>query len=98
MIRLCLIAFAVSAACGADDATTYNDAAVDGPAPGTFGAECTTVSDMSTECDSGICTNVFNMFPYPVCSQKCTVLQGIDPTCPSGSMGQKCNMQGYCRP
>jgi hypothetical protein len=63
-----------------------------------FGSDCTTVSDMSTECASGVCTNSFNMFPTPVCSQKCTNLGGSDSTCPVGSMGQKCNMQGYCRP
>jgi len=63
-----------------------------------FGSDCTVVSDTSTECTSGVCTNTFNMFPTPVCSKKCTVLGGTDTTCPTGSMGQKCNMQGYCRP
>jgi hypothetical protein len=53
---------------------------------------------MSTECASGVCTNSFNMLPTPVCSQKCTVLGGSDASCPQGSMGQKCNAQGYCRP
>ena len=69
----------------------------DGPAAGTFGATCTTVVDTgSTECTSGVCTNTFDMFPTPVCSQKCT--PGMDSTCPSGSMGMKCNMKGYCKP
>jgi len=63
-----------------------------------FGSACNTVSDMSTECASGVCTNSFNMLPTPVCSQKCTVLGGSDASCPQGSMGQKCNAQGYCRP
>ncbi|HTR54912.1 MAG TPA: hypothetical protein VMJ10_29700 [Kofleriaceae bacterium] len=63
-----------------------------------FGAVCTVVSDMSTECASGVCTNSFNMFPTPVCSVKCTMLGSTDPVCPNGSMGQKCNMKGYCRP
>jgi hypothetical protein len=70
--------------------------AIDGPAPGTFGATCTVVSDTSTECQSGVCTNTINMLPTPVCSVKCTV--GNDSTCPVGSMGQKCNGMGYCRP
>ncbi|MEO8846050.1 MAG: hypothetical protein ABI591_12365 [Kofleriaceae bacterium] len=69
-----------------------------GSAKAGFGSGCVTVSDTSTECTSGVCTNTFNMFPAPVCSQKCTVLGGSDATCPVGSMGQKCNQQGYCRP
>jgi len=36
------------------------------------------------------------MLGHPVCSQQCTY--GDNSTCPSGSMGQKCNMKGYCRP
>ena len=63
-----------------------------------FGSDCTTVSDTSTECASGVCTNTFNQFPTPLCSQKCTMLGGTDTSCPNGSMGQKCNQQGYCRP
>ncbi|HTR54820.1 MAG TPA: hypothetical protein VMJ10_29225 [Kofleriaceae bacterium] len=63
-----------------------------------FGSDCTVVSDMSTECASGVCTNSINMLPTPVCSQKCTMLGSDDTTCPVGSMGQKCNMKGYCRP
>jgi hypothetical protein len=76
------------------------DAAGSGSNHGTigFGSACNTVSDTSTECASGVCTNTFNMFPTPVCSQKCTVLGGSDSTCPVGSMGQKCNQMGYCRP
>jgi hypothetical protein len=93
---ICTLAV-LAAGCGSDS-NTPADAAADGPPPGTFGAECATVSDTSTECNSGVCTNTFNMVPHPVCSQKCTVLQGIDPTCPEGVMGKKCNMQGYCRP
>jgi hypothetical protein len=70
--------------------------APDGPAPGTFGATCTVVSNTSTECQSGVCTDSINMLPHPVCSQTCTF--GNDSTCPAGSMGPKCNMKGYCRP
>lgn len=68
-----------------------------GPAPRTFGAECTTAVDTgSTECDSGVCTNTFDMIGHPVCSMKCAP---ADPTtCPAGSEGQKCNMKGYCKP
>lgn len=68
------------------------------PAPGSFGAACATVSDTSTECTSGVCTNTFDQLGHPVCSQKCTVFSGTDPTCPNGSQGQKCNMKGYCKP
>ncbi|MGE5182758.1 MAG: hypothetical protein ACM31C_11875 [Acidobacteriota bacterium] len=70
----------------------------DAPSNQAFGATCVTPSDMSTECMSGICTNSFDMLGYSVCSQKCTVLGGTDPTCPTGSSGQKCNMKGYCKP
>lgn len=63
-----------------------------------FGATCMTTSDMSTECASGICTNTFDTLGHSVCSQKCTVLGGTDPSCPTGSSGQKCNMKGYCKP
>lgn len=63
-----------------------------------FGAVCTVPSDTSTECSTGVCTNSFDMATTPVCSQKCTVLGGIDTTCPMGSMGQKCNKKGYCKP
>ena len=108
MGRAILFAIALCAACSSNDSTPPVDAAqpVDAKpltdaAAGSgaaFGAQCTTVSDTSTECASGVCTNTFNQFPTPVCSQKCTVQGGTDPTCPVGSMGQKCNQQFYCRP
>ncbi len=63
-----------------------------------FGAKCSVVSDMSTECTSGVCTNTIDQLGYAVCSQKCTVLGGTDPTCPQGPSAQKCNMKGYCKP
>src|SRR5690242_20567312 len=53
-----------------------------GPAPRTFGAACVTVSDTSTECDSGVCTGSIDMIGHPVCSAKCTF--GMDSTCPMG--------------
>jgi hypothetical protein len=65
-------------------------------AAGQFGAPCTTVSLTSTECDSMVCTDSFDMFPTPVCSVQCT--QADPSVCPVGSMGQKCNMEGFCRP
>jgi hypothetical protein len=102
MGRVLFFAFALSVACSSNN-TPSPDAAGSGSGSGSggkaaFGSDCTVVSDMSTECASGVCTNSFNMFPTPVCSQKCTNLGGSDSTCPVGSMGQKCNMQGYCRP
>jgi hypothetical protein len=110
MGRAILFAVALFAACSSTDTTPPVDAAQPGDAAqvqtvdaatgskAAFGAQCTTVTDTSTECASGVCTNTFNMFPTPVCSQKCTVQGGTDPTCPVGSMGQKCNQQFYCRP
>ena len=92
---------ALAAACtGSESTPTIDGAAMETEDGGlkAFGQPCTTPSDMSTECESGVCTNSFDMLTTPVCSQKCTVLGGNDPTCPVGSMGQKCNRQGYCRP
>jgi hypothetical protein len=97
-----ILALALACACSSNSTPSSPDAAGSGSGSGSgkaaFGSDCTTVSDTSTECASGVCTNSFNMFPTPVCSQKCTDLGGSDSTCPVGSMGQKCNMQGYCRP
>jgi hypothetical protein len=92
--------FAISlVACGSSTTPPAPDSPKMGSGSGAgFGSDCTVVSDTSTECASGVCTDSFNMFPTPVCSQKCTVLMGSDATCPVGSMGQKCNEKGYCRP
>jgi len=91
------VAFAILlAACSADAPTMSTDA----PAAGSnlpFGATCTTASDTSTECTSGVCTSSFDTLGHNICSQKCTVLQGTDPSCPMGT-SQKCNMKGYCKP
>jgi hypothetical protein len=97
---LCAFALAL-AACAGQAPPSNPDAAVpsaDGRMNEPFGAVCTVPSDTSTECASGVCTNSFDMLTTPECSQKCTVLGGIDTTCPVGSMGQKCNKKGYCRP
>jgi hypothetical protein len=96
MQRAFLFSAALLVACGSSNSPSV-DAKGSNEGLG-FGSDCVTVSDTSIECASGVCTNSFNMFPTPVCSQKCTVLGGSDTTCPVGSMGQKCNMQGYCRP
>jgi hypothetical protein len=93
MKRIVLAWSFVLAACSGD---TPAPADASGPAARTFGATCATASDTSTECDSGVCTNTFDMLGHPVCSQKCTF--GTDSTCPSGSTGMKCNMKGYCKP
>lgn len=98
MLKTLALAFAL-AACTADAPAPTPDAM--GSSAGSnlpFGADCTTPSDMSTECASGVCTNSFDQTGQPVCSQKCTVLQGTDPTCPTGPSMQKCNMKGYCKP
>jgi hypothetical protein len=87
------------AACGGDDVPTNTDATGSGSAihNAAFGSACTVASDTSTECTSGVCTDSIDM-GAPVCSQKCTMLMAMDPSCPTGSMGQKCNSKGYCRP
>ena len=40
--------------------------APDAPAAGSFGAQCTTASDTSTECTSGVCTDTIDKIGYPV--------------------------------
>ena len=83
-------------ACSSSSPAPAPDAA--GPAPGTFGATCTTVTDTSSECMGKPCTSSFDTLGHNVCSQLCTMLRANDPSCPNGSMGQFCNMKGYCRP
>jgi len=61
-----------------------------------FGEECTVVSDTSTECSSGVCTDSFTAIDHPVCSEKCMI--GSDGTCPEGSKGMMCSTQGLCSP
>lgn len=89
-LAACLLALAACSSSGGSKPSP------DGPAAGAFGAPCTTVSNMSTECTSGVCTNTIDQLGHPVCSEQCTY--GNDSTCPSGSSGQKCNMKGYCKP
>ena len=97
MLKILALAFAL-AACTADAPAPTPDAMGSGAGSNLpFGATCTTVSDTSTECASGVCTDSFDTLGH-LCSQKCTVLQGTDPSCPQGSSGQKCNMKGYCKP
>ena len=84
------------AACAGDAPPAQPDAHLGSNVP--FGGTCSVVSDTSTECTTGVCTDSFDMAATPLCSQKCTVLGGTDPSCPSGSMGQKCNKKGYCKP
>jgi hypothetical protein len=97
-VKIILLAL-LAIGCGGEDTPTKMDAAAgSGSGSGAFGAACTTVTDTgSTQCASGVCTDSINM-TAPVCSQKCTMLMATDPSCPSGSMGQKCNAKGYCRP
>ncbi len=88
MKLVCAWAVVMAFACSDDDPEV---------ATGAFGATCTTVVDTgSTECDSGVCTDAFDMLGHSVCSQKCT--PGDGSTCPEGSEGKKCNMKGYCKP
>jgi hypothetical protein len=91
MCRLLLACSFLLCAC-AGDATSTPDAA--GAA---FGATCTTASNTSTECASGVCTDSFDMLGHSVCSQTCTF--GLNDSCPAGSTGAKmCNMKGFCKP
>ena len=97
MYKSLILAF-VLAACTADAPAPTTDAAGSGGGSNlAFGATCTTASDMSTECASGVCTSSFDKLGHNICSQKCTMLMNTDPSCPQGT-SQKCNMKGYCKP
>jgi hypothetical protein len=100
MHRFVLVCSLLLGACSGDAPKTTPDAAgptdAAGPAAGSFGATCVTVSNMSTECTSGVCTNAFDMLGHPVCSVQCT--PGMNASCPMGAAGQMCNMKGYCKP
>lgn len=94
MVRILMLAIAITGCSGGTPAPADSSQPLTNQP---FGAKCTMVSDSSTECTSGVCTDSINQLGI-VCSQKCTMLNMTDPSCPNGSMGQKCNMKGYCRP
>jgi hypothetical protein len=94
MQRVLLVWSLVLSACSSNSPAPGPDAS----GTGLFGAACTTVSDTSNECMGKACTNTIDMAGHNVCSQTCTMLNAQDPSCPTGSMGQKCNMKGYCKP
>jgi hypothetical protein len=97
VIRWLFLLFLIAGCTGAEqthapDGPDSDGSTNDGGLP--FGAPCQTVSDTSTECSTGACHH-FDMFTSPgLCTLKCT----MDTQCPAGSMGPKCNTQGYCRP
>jgi hypothetical protein len=94
LLSACVVTAAmVFAACGGSTTPPSPDAAM----KGAFGATCMTTSDMSTECQSGVCTDSINQLGHDVCSQKCTMTMSADPSCPVGS-GGFCNGKGYCKP
>jgi hypothetical protein len=93
MIKQFLCSLVLVASCTSGESKPAADAATTNLP---FGATCLTVSDTSTECTSGVCTDSFNALGHNVCSQKCTT--GMDQTCPSGGSGMKCNTKGYCKP
>ncbi len=53
-----------------------------------FGAACT----LACECASSVC------FTFGDGTSSCTLNCAANPDCPSGSQGQKCNLQGVCKP
>ncbi len=93
MFKHLLVVIALAACSGSTPPTPVDAALTNQP----FGAKCTVATDTSTECTSGVCTNSFDMLGYDICSQKCTMLMAIDPTCPAGT-SQMCNKKGYCKP
>jgi len=93
--RIALVVFLASlaAGCGCGSSSTPGDAGpADAAATGDaadlpFGADCTD----NTQCASGVCIQ-FGQGRW--CTLACTDAS----QCPVGSQGQKCNLQGYCRP
>jgi hypothetical protein len=96
MQRLLLVWSFALCACSGSTPPPGPDAG--GPAPRTFGAACGSASNNAPDCDSHVCTDSIDTAGHPVCSQSCTLLKATDPSCPNGSMGQLCNMKGYCKP
>jgi hypothetical protein len=106
MLRKALFALALAfAACtgpdtqagGAKDAKDGSpEATADGgvmtPPGFKFGATCKTVSDQAPDCAMEACAH------FMMLGNVCTLTCSADAQCPSGSMRQKCNMKGYCRP
>jgi hypothetical protein len=94
MKRLLFVLLLLVSACGSEnDPPGETDAGMtelDG-SQGTlaFGAECTA----DEACMTGMICRNFNMLGT-VCTFACTAPS----ECPSGSEGQKCNMNGLCRP
>ena len=79
MGRVLFFAFALSVACSSNN-TPSPDAAGSGSGSGSggkaaFGSDCTVVSDMSTECASGVCIPGDTGF---VCASSC-VRDGASP-------------------
>src|SRR5262245_23013505 len=101
-MRTCMlfVVLLFGACTGAETPIEHDDAAVDGPATSdggllSFGAPCQTVTTHSTECETGACAHFDMVTTSPgLCTQQCA----SDTTCPTGSMGKKCNGMGYCRP
>ena len=98
MRRFLLICSLIFTGCSSSDSSSTPDAG-SGPAPRTFGARCVKADNMATDCDSGVCTDTIDKVGYYVCSQQCTMLKAVDPSCPIGADGRRfCNMKGYCKP
>ncbi|HEY4180041.1 MAG TPA: hypothetical protein VGM90_24530 [Kofleriaceae bacterium] len=89
-------ALSVVACSGDDGSPAPIDSGSGSGSAAAFGGTCSTASDTSTECQSGVCTDSFEQLGI-VCSVKCDAA-GAGSECPSGSMGMKCNQKGYCRP
>lgn len=101
LLAACVVTGAmIFAACSGSTPSSPDAAkAADAAMKGAFGAACMTTSDMSTECQSGVCTDSINQLGHDVCSQKCTMTMSADPSCPVGSGGSAfCNGKGYCKP
>jgi hypothetical protein len=96
LVALLLLVLLFVSACG--DATdeppsdtglssAQNDAGM-GSGSAAFGEACAQDSD----CTSATCRH------FEMLGDVCTALCTDNAACPSGTMGQKCNMNGFCRP
>ncbi len=72
----------------ARDVSTVADSGPCGPGTLLFGAVCA----VSCDCASNVC------FTFGDGTRACTLACTTNTDCPAGSMGQRCNLMGVCRP
>jgi hypothetical protein len=88
IVVVLILALLFIPACGGTDEPTQDAGLAPGDMMTVFGGACAQDSD----CMSNTCRSFMQL------GNVCTALCTEDTMCPNGSMGQKCNMNGFCRP